>query len=56
MACKELAAKLAKEGTNSFIPNPVAFGLGLTDTAGPIAYFTNLAAGMWSFKIGRKRG
>ncbi|GJJ12511.1 hypothetical protein Clacol_006754 [Clathrus columnatus] len=36
LICKKLAARLAKEGSTAFVPNPIAFGLGLTD---PLAYF-----------------
>ena len=45
MVCKSLATKLATDGSTSFLPNPVALDLGLTDTAGPIGYFTDLASG-----------
>ncbi|KIJ54305.1 hypothetical protein M422DRAFT_241556 [Sphaerobolus stellatus SS14] len=44
MYCKNLATTLAGEGSKGFSPNPVAYSLGLTDTAGPVAFLADLDA------------
>ena len=55
MVCKSLAAKLAADGSTSFLPNPVALDLGLTDTAGPSGYFADLASGTFPLNHSRLR-
>jgi paired amphipathic helix protein Sin3a len=54
MVCKSLAVKQAADSSASFLPNPVATNLGLTDTAGPIGYFAELAAGTFPLDTRRR--